>query len=106
MTSNHTRATTLVRALRAAIDRDRNTLEGLFADDVRTWTPTVATASLSELLNELDHRDESFSDIELAVEMTHTGSFTLTDNTRVEPSGIRLALHGVTVAEFLDERTC
>jgi len=122
MTSNHTRATMLVRALRAAIDRDRKTVEGLFTDDVRAWTPTLATSSLSELLDELDRRDESFSDIELAVEpldvggdyacvewtveMTHTGAITLADNTRVEPSGIRVALHGVTIAEFLDERIC
>jgi ketosteroid isomerase-like protein len=122
MTSNHTRATTLIGALRAAVDRDLATLEGLFTDDVRAWTPTLATASLRELMDELERRDESFSAIELAVEpldvggdfacvewtvaMTHTGPIRLTDETSIEPSGIRVALHGVTIAEFLDERIC
>ena len=66
MTSNEHRATTLVRA-RAAIDRDRQTLQELLTDDVRAWSPALSTASLDELVNELDQRDEAFTDIELDV---------------------------------------
>ena len=30
----------------------------------------------------------------------------LADDTNIEPSGIRVTLHGVTVAEFVGERIC
>ena len=59
MTSNHERATTLVRALHAAIDRDRQALQDTLTDDVRAWSPALATASRAELLEELDRRDDS-----------------------------------------------
>ena len=104
--------------LRAAIDRDRQTLQELLTDDVRAWSPTLSTASLDELVNELDQRDEAFTDIELdvapldvggdyvewTVEMTHSGT-TVLDDVTVEASGIR-PLHGVTIAEFLGDRIC
>jgi ketosteroid isomerase-like protein len=122
MTSNQARATTLVRALRAGIEGDQQALQALITDDVRAWTPALSTASLSELIDQLDRRDDAFSDIELdvvpldvggdyacvewTVEMTHTGSVTLADERSIEPSGIRVTLHGVTVAEFHGERIC
>ena len=93
----------------------------MFTDDVRAWTPALSTSSLSELIDELDRRDDAFSDIELdvvpldvggayacvewTVDMTHSGTITLADRT-LEPSGIRVTLHGVTVAEFHGERIC
>jgi hypothetical protein len=122
MTSNLARAETLVRALRAAVDGDRQTLQGVFTDDVRAWTPALSTTSLTELLDELDRRDEAFSDVELdvapldvsgdyacvewTVEMTHTGTVVLGDGKPIEPSGIRVTLHGVTIAEFLGDQIC
>jgi ketosteroid isomerase-like protein len=122
MTSNLARADTLVRALGAAVDGDRQTLQGVFTDDVRAWTPALSTTSLTELLDELDRRDEAFSDVELdvapldvggdyacvewTVEMTHTCTVVLGDGKPIEPSGIRVILHGVTIAEFLGDRIC
>ena len=122
MTSNEVRATTLVRALRAGIEGDRDALHAVFTDDVRAWTPALSTTSLTDLIDELDRRDDAFSDVELdvvpldvggdfacvewAVAMTHTGPLTLADDTSIEPSGIRVTLHGVTVAEFHGERIC
>jgi ketosteroid isomerase-like protein len=122
MTSNLARAETLVRALRAAVDGDRQTLQGVFTDDVRAWTPALSTTSLTELLDELDRRDEAFSDVELdvapldvsgdyacvewTVEMTHTGTVVLGGGKPIEPSGIRVTLHGVTIAEFLGDQIC
>ena len=47
MTSNLARAETLLRALRAAVDGDRRTLQGVFTDDVRAWTPALSTTSLT-----------------------------------------------------------
>jgi ketosteroid isomerase-like protein len=122
MSSNEARATALVRALRAAIERDRKTLRALLTDDVRAWTPTLSTSSLSELLDELARRDDAFSDfvldatpldvggdyacVEWTVEMTHSGTTVLADGVTVEASGIRVTLHGVTIAEFLGDRIC
>jgi ketosteroid isomerase-like protein len=120
MTSNEARATALVRALRAGVERDRRALSALLTEDVRAWTPALSTASLSELLDELDRRDDAFSDIELdvapldvsgdhacvewTVRMRQTGTIALAEDRRVEPSGIQVTLRGVTVAEFEGER--
>jgi ketosteroid isomerase-like protein len=122
MTSNAERATALVDALRAGLERDWEALQRLLTDDVRAWTPALSTSSLRELIDELDRRDEAFSDIvldvtpldvggdyacvEWTVEMTHTGTITVADDRRVEPSGVRVAVHGVTVAEFDGARIC
>ena len=122
MTPNEVRATTLVRALRAGIEGDRDTLRALFTDDVRAWAPALSTSSLSELIEALDRRDDAFSDFELdvvpldvsgdyacvewSVDMTHTGIVTLADDRHVDPTGTRVTLHGVTVAEFDGDRIC
>jgi ketosteroid isomerase-like protein len=122
MTSNDARAATLIRALRAGIERDRHALEELYTDDVRAWTPALSTGSLTALMAELDRRDDAFSAIELevapldvggdyaavewSVAMTHTGTLVLGGDTRIEPTGLRVTLHGMTVAEFRGERIC
>ena len=123
MTSNEARAATLARALRATIDGDRDAFQTLFTDDVRAWTPALSTTSLSELIEALDRRDDAFSDIELdvvpldvgswtytcvewSVDMIHTGIVALHDGTRIDPTGIRVTVHGVTVAEFHGDRIC
>jgi ketosteroid isomerase-like protein len=122
MSSNEARATALVRALRAAIERDRGTLGALLTDDVRAWTPTLSTSSLSELLDELERRDDAFSDyvldatpldvggdyacVEWTVAMTNTGRITLDSDHSIEPTGTRVTAHGVTVAEFEGDRIC
>ena len=122
MMSNAARAAALARALRAGIDRDQEALRGLLTDDVRAWTPNLSTSSLRELLDELDHRDEAFSDfaldtvpldvggdyacVEWTVEMTHTGAITLDGGRSIEPTGTRVMAHGVTVAEFEGDRIC
>ena len=122
MTSNDARATRLVRALRAGIEGDRRALEELYTEDVRAWTPAMSTGSLTELMDELDRRDDAFSDIALevtpldvggdfacvewSVAMTHSGALALAGDTIIEPTGLRVTLHGVTVAEFRGERIC
>jgi len=122
MTSNEARATTLERALRAGVEGDRDTLRELLTDDVRAWTPALSTSSLSELIDELDRRDAAFTDMELdtvpldvggdfacvewTVDMTHSGTIALSDQESIEPSDVRVTLHGVTVAEFDDDRIC
>ena len=122
MTSNEQRATTLARALRAGIDRDRPTLEELLTADVRAWSPALSTASFDELFDELNSRDQAFNEVELdvapldvggdyacvewTVQMTHSGTIEIANDRKIEPSGTRVTLHGVTIAEFLGERIC
>jgi ketosteroid isomerase-like protein len=97
-------------------------LQALLTDDVRAWSPALSTASRDELIDELDRRDEAFSAIELdvapldvggdyacvewTVEMTHSDTIVLGDGTNIEASGIRVTLHGATIAEFHGERIC
>jgi ketosteroid isomerase-like protein len=122
MTSNEQRATILERALRAGVTRDRQTLHEVLTDDVRAWTPALSTTSIDELIEQLELRDEAFSAIELdvspldvggdyacvewSVGMTHTGALTLDEARVVEPTDVRVTVHGVTVAEFRDEQIC
>ena len=40
------------------------------------------------------------------LQMTHSGMVTLAGDTSIEPTELRVALHGVTVAEFHGDRIC
>jgi limonene-1,2-epoxide hydrolase len=122
VTTNAARAATLVRALRAGIDGDHETVRTLVTDDVRTWTPSFSTVTREELIDALEDRNEAFSDIDLrtrpldvggdfacvewSVDLTHTGPLTLGPQTVIEPTGTRVTVHGITIAEFHDERIC
>ena len=122
MTTNAARADTLRAALHAGIAGDREAIEARCTEDVTAWTPAFSTSSLTELLAALERRDDAFSDLELevvpldtggdfavaewALTMTHSGSLTLPDGDVVEPSGIRIVIHGATVAEFRGDRIC
>jgi len=122
VTTPESRVATLARALRAGLERDFDTIRELCTDDVRAWTPALATASREQLVARLEGRDESFSDFELdvvplrvegalacvewTVSMTHTGPLAVAGNEVVEPTGLRITLHGATVAEFRDDRIC
>jgi ketosteroid isomerase-like protein len=122
MTPDAARAATLVRALHASIDHDHRAAGDVYTDDVRAWTPAISTASLSELMDEFERRDDAFSDIELdvsplyvggeyacaewSVSMTHTGPIEVVDRKVVDPTGVRVTLYGITVAEFRGDRIC
>jgi ketosteroid isomerase-like protein len=122
MNTNAARAAALVRALRAGIEGDSATIGELYTDDVKAWAPAMSVASVAELAAELNRRDDAFSDIELelapldvggdyacaewSVAMTHSGRLALPDGMIVEPTGVRITLNGVTVAEFRGERIC
>lgn len=121
MTTNEERALLLTLALEKSFDRDLS-VGDLYTEDIRAWTPTLHTSSLSELLAEAERRDEAFSDVQVevtpldagrdfvcaewVVSMTHTGPFELATGSVVEPTGTRLTLYGVTIAEFLGMRIC
>jgi ketosteroid isomerase-like protein len=121
MTSNAGRAAIVIDALRAGLVGDRDTLARLYTDDVTAWTPTLAMSSASELIAELDRRDDAFSDIELdavpldvggdyacvewRVTMTHTGTLEI-ESSSIEPTGLEVTINGVTIAEFRGDRIC
>ena len=122
MSSNAERAELLTVALRAAAHSDRRTLADLYTEDVKAWTPTLSASSATELLAELDLRDDAFSEIdfeatpldvggnyacvEWAVSMTHTGSLELRNAATIEATRLRVTVNGVTVAEFRGDRIC
>lgn len=111
----------LERALHASVRGDRAALEAIYAEDVKAWTPALSASSAAELLAELDRRDAAFTDLELEttpldvagefacvewrVSMTHSGALSLRD-TRVPATGLRVTIHGVTVAELDGDRIC
>jgi ketosteroid isomerase-like protein len=122
VTPNAARAATLVRALEAALAGDVATVRELCTDDVKAWAPALSVGSLAELVTQIERRDDAFSDIELDVApldvggdyacaewslaMTHSGPLILGDGMAIEPTGVRIDLHGATVAEFRDKRIC
>jgi ketosteroid isomerase-like protein len=122
VTSNAGRATTLMRALRASIGGDGDAVRDLYTEDVKAWAPSRSASSLTELLAEIDRRDQAFSDVEVDVEpldvggdyacaewsvtMTHTGPLTLAGGEVVEPTGARITVHGATIAEFRGDQIC
>ena len=122
MTPDATRSAILVRALHASIEHDRAAAGDLYTEDVRTWTSAVSTASLSELMDAFERRDDAFSNLELdasplevggeyacvewSVTMTHTGPIELADGKLVDPTGAHVTLYGITVAEFRGDRIC
>ena len=122
MISNAERADVLSRALRASVEGDEQAITELYTEDVKTWAPAHASSSVAELNEEFARREEAFSDIDLEVlpldvggdyacaewrvSMTHTGNLVLGSDVVIEPTGLRIALNGVTVAEFRDDRIC
>jgi hypothetical protein len=116
MASNAARAATLVRALEASIVGDSSVIADLYTDDVKGWAPALTVSSAAELAVEFEDRDGAFSDVELdvspfdvagdracvewVVNLTHSGPLPLPDDAVIDPTGLRVSLHGVTVAEF------
>ena len=122
MTSNAARAATLVRALQATVEGDGSVVGELYTDDVVAWAPALSAASATDLAAEFERRDDAFSDIALdvapldvggdhacaewTVSMTHSGKLGLAGGVFIEPTGLRITINGVTVAEFRGDRIC
>ncbi len=117
MVTTAQRTETLVRALEASIAGDSSVIAELYADDVQGRAPALSISSAAELAVEFEDRDEAFSEIELdvspvdvtgeracvewVVSLTHSGPLAIDDETVIEPTGRRVTLHGVTIAEFI-----
>ncbi len=119
-TLNEQRATNLRLALEASVAGDAELLADLYTDDVHGWSPAISISSREELAVEVEERAGAFTEIAVAIEpidlvddkafaewavsATHTGPFVLDDAVIVEPTGRRVALRGMTVAEFRGDR--
>jgi hypothetical protein len=122
VTTNAERAAILAEALRAGLAGDRERVTELATADVAVWTPSIAAASLDELLDRLGRGDGAFSDVELdvtpldvggdracvewRVTMLHSGALSLLDGAVLEPTGLGVTVYGVTIAEFRGDRIC
>ena len=122
MTTNAERREILERALHAAVQGDDAALTAIYTADVKAWTPAHSTASREELLAELQRTDDAFSEFEIQVapldvggrlagaewrvSMTHTGDLALRDAAVLPPTGLRITINGVTIAEFEGDRIC
>jgi ketosteroid isomerase-like protein len=120
MATNAARAAALVQAIEASIVGDSSVIAQLYTDDVHGWTPALSVSSAAELAGEFEDREEAFSDIELELApldvsgdracvewvatATHSGPLSVDDDVVVDPTGLRIRLRGVTVAEFDEDR--
>ncbi len=118
--SNAARAAALVRGIEASIVGDSSVVAELYTDDVDGMSHALRVTSAVELAVEFEDRDDAFSDVELVVNpldvggacacvewqatATHSGSLHLDDEVALAPTGERVRLEGVTVAEFDGDR--
>ena len=88
----------------------------LFTDDVVGWSPYASVSGLPALRGPRALRETAFSDVvilfrgldevgnrayaEWLIEADHTGPLILGDGAEIEPTGRRVQLAGVTVADF------
>jgi ketosteroid isomerase-like protein len=122
--SNADRADRLSQAIVAAISGDVSRVEQLFTRDVVGSGPAISVASREELAIDIEEREGTFKDVEVAfaplevagdqaavewvASAVHVGPLAL-DNSRtgiVAPTGRRLRVRAVTVAEFEGNQIC
>jgi ketosteroid isomerase-like protein len=101
-------------AMLAAVTGDQALVERVYTEDVTGWSPVTEVTSRDDLADDLAGRAAAFSDVDLVLDpvdavgdkliaewrvaATHTGLLAL------EPTGRRLELRGVVIAEFEGDR--
>jgi hypothetical protein len=119
-TTNAARAATLIRGIEASVTGDTRAIADIYTDEVAGWSPTLAVSSAAELAVELEDRVGAFTDVDLdltpldvggdracvewVAHATHSGPVAIDDDVVLGPTGVRLSLRGVTVAEFDGDR--
>jgi ketosteroid isomerase-like protein len=118
--SNAVRAAILVRAVKASVSGSSDEIADLYTPDVEGWSPNGTVSSAAELAVEFEDRDDAFSDVEIVVvaldvggdracvewvaSVVHIGPLMRDRDVAVPPTGHKLTLRGVTIAEFEDDR--
>jgi ketosteroid isomerase-like protein len=106
----------LLKAIEAEVGGASVDLGTLFTDDVVGWSPYALVSGLPALAALAALRDIAFSDVvillrgldevgnkayaEWVIEADHTGPLILDEGAELEPTGRRVQLAGVTVADF------
>ena len=119
MTDAAARIEVLRDALWAAVTGDPALIERVYTADVTGWSPVLDVRSRDDLAADLRGREAAFSDIDLTLDpidavgdkliaewrvaATHSGPLVL-DELVLEPTGRRIDLRGVFIAEFEGER--
>jgi ketosteroid isomerase-like protein len=114
------RAARLRQAVEATVSGDTTAVADLFTEDVVAWSPVVRVTSREALAVELEDREDAFSDVALQVGLiaverscgcaewvasaTHSGPYVVDDAVALAPTGRRVTLRGVSVAEFEGDR--
>jgi hypothetical protein len=120
MTATAARAGVLRDAMHAAVTGDGALVERAYTEDVTGWSPAAEVSSRDELTADLRGRPGAFSDVDLVLDpveavgdkliaewrvaATHTGVLALDDDVAVAPTGRRVELRGVVIAEFEGDR--
>jgi ketosteroid isomerase-like protein len=110
----------VLKALEAEMGETAEDLTKLCTDDVVGWSPLVSLSGLPALAELSAIRELAFSNVvvltrgldevgnkvfaEWVVEADHTGPYVLSDDAVIAPTGRRVKLAGVTVAEFRGEK--
>jgi ketosteroid isomerase-like protein len=113
---SESRKAVLLKALEAEVGGASVDLDTLFTDDVVGWSPYASVSGLAALAALAALREIAFSDVvimfrgldevgnkayaEWLIEADHTGPLVLGEDAELEPSGRRVQLAGVTVADF------
>jgi hypothetical protein len=114
------RKNVLLKALEAELGETAVDLTKLCTEDVVGWSPLASVAGLPALAVLSELRELSFSNVvlltrgldevgnkvfaEWVVEADHTGPYVLGEDAVIEPTGRRVKLAGLTVAEFRGDK--
>jgi len=113
---SESRKDVLLKALEAEVGGASDDLGDLFTEDVVGWSPYASVSGLPALAALAALRDIAFSNVvimfrgldevgnkayaEWVIEADHTGPLVLDEGAELEPTGRRVKLAGVTVADF------
>jgi len=118
--STQSHAETFVHAVEAVVGAGPDDPGALFTDDVHSWSPVLNVSSLAELSEAIHDRDESLSNVTVAVralhsggnrvmaewrlDADHTGPFIISDDLTVPATGRHIHLGGATFADFRGDK--
>jgi len=111
---------TLALALEACVTGQTGGLSEFFTGDVSGWSPNMHVTSLDELTEVVASRDESLSDVSVAVEgvdaaankayaeyvvsAKFSGPWQVDEDTVIEPNGREILLGGAIAADFTGDK--